>query len=261
MPPLAAGQAVALKVLKEGATLQQLQREVDAISCVKHPNIVEMYDYGTDVTGRHYVVMEYLDGHTLSERCERSSRLGQVEATSVLRQLLSALTAMHPDLGEIDRARSHEVQTNSDLEVSSRARHGYIHRDIKPDNVLLVEHRGPVLIDFNISSKAGVVRETGTCTPGFVRPCVRGERWQPAHDLYGLGVTMACAIAGVMQPAFQSPLEQEAGVRDLLALAAESVGDPLLSVLRRLCSLNSAESFPDARSALAALDVSAGPSG
>jgi hypothetical protein len=63
---------------------------------------------------------------------------------------------------------------------------------------------------------------------------------------------MACAVAGVLQPGFQSPVEQAAGLHDLLELAAESIDENLLMVLRRLCA-EPGDCFTSAREAAAAL--------
>lgn len=245
---------VALKVLKEGSNFQQLNREVSALRELHHPHIVEFISHGTDSSGSHYLVMEYLEGRPLSSRCVAGNRMSLDDGWGCLSQLLSALVQIHPDttaLGHPDDG----FQTTLSVERTSVARHGYIHRDIKPENVMLVPERGAVLIDFNISSKAGDSTHTLTHTPGFARPVFAGESWEPRYDLYSLGVSMALAVVGQAHPGADSPQEQSDALDDLMRQM--TVFDPtgeFKDAVSRLCGHGGAPGFSTALEAIDALD-------
>ncbi len=241
------GEEVAVKMFRKGTSFQQLQREVDALTQIQHPNVVKILDHGSEPNGRHYVVMEYLRGDPLSSRCDRANRLSSPEAGKLLRQLLEALVVIHPDPKLVERGRAQEYPSSSDVEETARARHGYIHRDIKPDNVVVVADRGPVLIDFNISSKSGASRQTSSATPGFARPAEAGGAWTPGHDLYGLGLTIACASVGVLVPAHPDPTDHDRAIADLMEMVRKELEPHLAAVVERLC-----ESDPVRRYACAA---------
>ena len=191
------GSVVALKILHDGSFIK-LQREVDALQGIADPRIVRILDSGVDPEGRVYLAMEYLEGPTLRSFCERSSRLGGLELEAVLRDLLEALTVLHPEPGDIQSIRESEELDMDEFRRLIEARHGYIHRDIKPENVILVPNRGAVLIDFNISSKAATPIRTVSATPGYLPPSagVHGI-WTPLVDLFQLGLTMLQVATGV----------------------------------------------------------------
>src|SRR5438093_2028630 len=106
---------VAIKVLHEQLAtdpdfLARFQREAQVAASLNHPNVVEVYDYGVEA-GTAYLVMPFVGGGNLKERVQTRGRLPPTEATEIARQVLSALSAAH--------AR------------------GLVHRDVKPQNVLL----------------------------------------------------------------------------------------------------------------------------
>jgi Protein kinase domain/AAA-like domain len=187
---------VALKVLHEGSFLK-LQREVDALQSIADSRIVRILDSGVDAEGRVYLAMEYLDGPTLRSFCERSSRIVGEPFDDLLADLLGALTILHPEPEEIGDLRRSEELDMDEFRRLIEARHGYIHRDIKPENIILVPKRGPVLIDFNISSKAATPIKTMSATPGYLPPGTGIGIWEPRIDLYQLGLTMLQVGIGV----------------------------------------------------------------
>lgn len=172
---------VAIKVLsvtgrKRQELTERFEREARAVAALSHPNIVELFDVG--VTGPiPYAVMEYLKGPTLAEYLE-SNDLSTAEIREIGSQIASALATAH--------------------------RSGVIHRDLKPQNVILVEkdasHVRVKLLDFGLSrelrdqseltsSDIGKTRE-GTIlgTPGYMSPeQARGEPATAAADIFGLG--------------------------------------------------------------------------
>jgi len=123
------GGVVALKVLK-GALLgdeQQARRfvhEARAAREVSHPHLLEVLDAG-QVEGRRYLAMRYVEGRSLSEHLEAVGRLELREAARIVKQVASALDALHAA--------------------------GLVHRDVKPSNVMLDAERGALLTDFGLA--------------------------------------------------------------------------------------------------------------
>src|SRR4029077_12421026 len=111
-------------------------QEARAVNAIKHENIVDIYDFGRDPSGRAFFVMEYLEGEPLSVRIRRGVLTG-AEAFPILEQTLRALNAAHDK--------------------------GFVHRDLKPDNIWLKSVDGRVqvkLLDF------GIAKLVGTDSPG-----------------------------------------------------------------------------------------------
>lgn len=195
-PSISDGADVAIKVFRSGL-LPVLQREMDALNAVSHPNIVKFIEHGRTKEGWLYLVMEYLAGASLRSRIDRASRLGEQQAMEVLRKLGDALCAMHPDEVTIAEYRKKEELTPGELEELEKARHGFVHRDIKPENIMLVDGRGPVLIDFNISSTVGSPVQTLKHTPGYIPPEGFPAQWSSTVDMYALGITILQVATGL----------------------------------------------------------------
>ena len=109
---------VAIKILRQKLsedpmTLVRFQREASAASRLSHPNVVDIYDVG-EYNGMHYIVMEFIRGRTLKELIGLRGPLSVDEAVHIMRQLTSAI------------AHAHE--------------HNIIHRDIKPQNIIIQEN-------------------------------------------------------------------------------------------------------------------------
>lgn len=184
---------VALKVLKNGR-LSVLEREVEVLQRFQHRNIVQFIDSGRLDNGAVYLAMEYLDGLTLRAYCEAATRPSEQRLMAWMTALLDALVHMHPKESQLRRLRA-ESRGEESLQRLLESRYGYVHRDIKPENVI-VTSRGPVLVDFNISSRVSVAVETVSATPGYLPPELIGTSWSPRVDIYQLGVSMLQAAAG-----------------------------------------------------------------
>src|SRR5262249_22420575 len=108
------GTVVALKVVPPASggikALPRFQQEIAACLGLSHPHLVRGLDYGAD-GGTSYLVMEYVEGESLGDRIERLTKLPEKEAVEIITQVASALDYVH--------------------------RLGIIHRDVKPDNILL----------------------------------------------------------------------------------------------------------------------------
>src|SRR6187455_741380 len=129
------GKAAAVKTLHErygrsNEVQLRFLREAQAASRIRHPNIVDVYDVGSE-SGRTYLVMELLEGESLARLIARDGPLSARQAADLMVPVVSALAAVH-DLG-------------------------VIHRDLKPDNIFLANERHtlqPKVLDFGISKVA-----------------------------------------------------------------------------------------------------------
>ena len=133
---------VAIKILREklsedAMTLVRFQREASAASRISHPNVVDIYDVG-EYNGMHYIVMEYIKGHTLKQLIAKRGALSQQEALYIMKQLTSAVLCAH--------------QAN------------IIHRDIKPQNVILKDDGTVKITDFGIAIDSNSVQLTSNNT-------------------------------------------------------------------------------------------------
>jgi len=186
------GRLVALKMVKQDARDSQAQarlaREARAGAAIHHPNVCAISDAGWLEDGRPYLVMERLHGETLTSLLHRRGRLSPEEAIDIGVQLLSALDAAHAN--------------------------GIVHRDVKPDNVFLVERHGcpPLvkLLDFGMCRRSApandFLRDDATLTragqvvgtPEYMSPeQVSGDRvFDGRIDLYAVGVVLYEALSG-----------------------------------------------------------------
>ncbi|HSP07871.1 MAG TPA: serine/threonine-protein kinase, partial [Acidobacteriota bacterium] len=148
---------VALKTMNpeistDEKTLARLKREVILARKVAHPNVCRLYDIG-ECDGIHYVSMEFVEGMTLSDMLLLRGKLPPAEGLQILRQVLLALQEAH-------RAR-------------------VIHRDLKPQNIMVDVHQRAFIMDFGISFSADVERLTTTGmmigTPRYMAPEQFGE--------------------------------------------------------------------------------------
>lgn len=188
---------VALKIIRSGS-ISALNREVEALQSLETPGVVKVLEHGKTPSGSVFLVMEYLDGPSLRSHCSVSTRLNTEGATEILQSILKTLVTIHPDTRTISKLRSKSTLSSSDLQRFQRARFGVIHRDIKPDNIILTAERGPVLIDFGIASKVGDQVRTVSATPGYLPPDGVGNAWTPDVDLYSLAVSIAQALTGIL---------------------------------------------------------------
>ncbi|MGK5547534.1 serine/threonine-protein kinase [Streptomyces sp. URMC 127] len=153
---------------------QRMQREARAAARVSHPSVVAVHDVVVE-DGRPWIVMELIRGHSLGDRLSDGT-LDPREAARIGLAVLDALGAAHEA--------------------------GVLHRDVKPDNVLLGHGDRVVLTDFGIARIEGEqgLTETGAFvgSPEYVAPeRVLGQRPGPESDLWSLGVVLYAAVEGI----------------------------------------------------------------
>ncbi|MGH8479054.1 MAG: protein kinase domain-containing protein [Gammaproteobacteria bacterium] len=170
---------VALKVLpaapaRNPAFRKAFLDEGKAVARLAHPNIITLYDLGHTADG-YYISMEYIPGKNLKERIGEGLLLK--DSVHVIVQLANALGYAH--------------------------RHGVVHRDIKPTNVLFRDDRSLVLTDFGVAKlqDEGILLHSGDAligTPGYVPPeRVKGEPEDARSDLYSLGALFYEMLLGM----------------------------------------------------------------
>ncbi len=204
-------------------------REARIAGAIRHPNLLEIYDFGYDAEGRPYFVMELARGDTLAERLDAGPLLLS-RALDFAIAITDAVTAIHAN--------------------------GYLHRDIKADNVMLAcddRRLTPKLIDFGIACKidgASEMVENVVGTPRIMAPeQVARDRVDPRTDIWGLGVLLYEMIAGRL------PFDAHGSVRDdLLAIVTETPHPLPRGVDPDICSVVEAclSKDPDDRPATAA---------
>ncbi len=188
---------VAVKILAEHLSdddkfVARFRREALAVAKLIHPNIVQVYDTGVDA-GRHYIVMEYVEGKSVAQLLQTRGRLGADSAVEIGTQACAGLEYAH--------------------------RQGIIHRDVKPGNLMVVggpagrrsrdssAHEPPTgemtvkLTDFGIARATAQSRLTqvGSVvgTAAYLAPeQARGEEATPAADVYALGVVLYQILTG-----------------------------------------------------------------
>ena len=181
---------VALKVLREQFAedeefVERFKREASSAASLSHPNIVQVYDRGKTEDGSSYIAMEYVPGGTLKERISSSGPLEPGVAASLASQIAEALGAAHE--------------------------RGIVHRDIKPQNVLLTAVGDAKVADFGIAraASAATISQTSVVlgTASYMSPeRALGEPATPESDLYSLGVVLYEMLTGNLPYTAENPV-------------------------------------------------------
>ena len=222
------GQDVALKLLVPSpATANQarerMRREVHAVRRLVHPNIVAVYDFVED--GPYgAVIMELVDGEDLDRRVRRSGALSPDAATRMGTEVAAALAAAH--------------------------RHGVLHRDVKPQNILLEREGRARLTDFGSARMDGetTITRTGAIvgTLAYMAPeVVAGRRGDARSDVFALGMTLFHAVAGRLpdRPSPHLPLPASPSGYTPITLAPD-VPVWLAHVIARATSADACDRYP-----------------
>jgi len=226
---------VAVKLLAEhlaedASFVSRFKREALAAARLVHPNIVQVFDFGSDRhSSRQFIVMEFVDGHSCAELLRDKGPMPPRDAVEILCQACRGLDYAH--------------------------RNGVVHRDVKPGN-LLVNTDGVVkLADFGIAKAAeqSDITKVGSVlgTAAYLSPeQARGEPAGPASDLYALGVVSYQLMAGKLPYEAASLTDlarlQEGGPPPRLADDVRDVPDALSAVVARALARDPERRYADA---------------
>ncbi len=184
------GRIAAVKILhpelsQNQSIVERFFNEARATTKIKHPGIVEVFDFGNLPTGQGYIVMEFLDGEPLAHAMRRRGRYSEGEAAVLMRGVCSALAAAHAK--------------------------GIVHRDLKPDNIFVVpDPEAPVgyrtkILDFGIAKLTDIGLATSSTktgavmgTPTYMSPeqCKGTGKVDHRADLYSIGCILYELLAG-----------------------------------------------------------------
>jgi len=191
------GKTVAIKVLRPSLAADEkivarFSREARAASKISHPHALSVTDFGEDEGGIVFLVMEFLDGHTLKEVIRQDGPLPLSRAVEIMRQVGSALDAAHAE--------------------------GVVHRDLKSDNIMLINASGAdyaKVLDFGI---AKIQEPSGADdgltspdliigTPQYMSPeqCSQSDKIDSRSDIYSLGVILFEMLVGHVPFLGESP--------------------------------------------------------
>jgi serine/threonine-protein kinase len=204
---------VAIKLLAEHLAedptfVSRFQREAQAAARLIHPNIVQVFDSGQDErSGQYFIVMEYIEGQSSAEILRDDGWVEVDEAVAIVEQACEGLHYAH--------------------------RHGVVHRDVKPGNLLCSRDGEVKLADFGIAkaTEQSSITQVGSVlgTAAYLAPeQARGEEAGPRADLYALGVVAYQLISG--------RLPYEAASLTELALKQQQEEPPLLDTLVAACT-------------------------
>ena len=208
--------------------VQRFLKEARAAARLNHPSIVQIYDFGC-VDGVYYLAMEYVDGQSLRSYLKRG-RFGERDAILLVRHAVRALAVAHAE--------------------------GIVHRDIKPDNLMLTSRGDLKLVDLGIAKRVDEVQgltQTGEAvgTPQYISPeQIRGVRDIDARaDIYSLGATLYHLVTG------HTPYKGTSGALVMSMHLTHPLPDPrtyepglsegLCRVLRKMMAKERDERYPD----------------
>lgn len=229
---------VAVKILmtQDRDAIQRFEREAAIAARLRHPNVVQLYDYGYQAPF-FYTVLELVPGGSLRQLLERHRRLQLAAAIEIFRQIAAAL----------DYAHSLSI----------------VHRDVSPANILVEQRTGRALLtDFGIARDPGrpiTIASTFMGTPGYLSPEHAQSATAVTHlsDLFSLGIVLYQMLTGQMPwsetpgmpdgPAFTQPIP-------LKQHGVEGLPSDVDRVLATMLSLDPTRRFPSARAAVEELD-------
>lgn len=233
------GREVAIKIILPAYAnhpdfIRRFEVEAQVIARLEHPHIIPLYDYWRDAEGA-YLVMRFLKGGSLRERL-KSGPLSLEQTSKMLDQIAGALAVAH--------------------------RMGVIHRDIKPDNILLDDDGNAYLTDFGIAKDLGGATDVTQAdmvigSPAYLSPeQVKSEEVVPQSDIYSMGVVLYEVLTGehpfpglpmttLLIKHLQDPLPH-------LESAESEIPEGIDAIIQQATAKNVEDRFPDAPTLAAA---------
>lgn len=245
------GRLVAVKVLlphlaRQADARRRFHREAQAVAKLRHPNIVEIFDYSGPEAEPAYIVTELIEGGTLRDFVDaRGGRLGEPELALVVTHTIAKALA-----------HAHEA--------------GVIHRDVKPENVMFSRQHELKLVDFGIAQIDGSGRLTTTGallgSPAHMAPeVIDGERPDERSDLFSLGTVLYWLASG--QLPFGAP-NPSALFKQILGgsypdpqVHEPRIGNGLLRIIQRSLATRPEERWPSAHAMMVAIEAELEPLG
>lgn len=237
------GRPVAVKILhphvaENPDSRERLAREARAIAQLKHENVIEVYDYSSDDENCTWLVTELIDGSSLRQIVDRVERPMPEVAVMIVTEVVRALRAAHTI--------------------------GIVHRDVKPDNILVGKAGRPKLSDFGIAQVVNETRMTLTGnlvgSPSYMSPeQANGKRTDHRTDLFSAGILLYRLVCGTLPfrgttaietirkvsiGEFTDPVELEAGCQGAVA-----------GIIRRALAIDIAERYQTADEMLSDLSA------
>jgi serine/threonine-protein kinase len=229
------GREVAVKILRpqfgaDPGFATRFRNEARAAGALSHPNVVQVYDFGTDAdSGDQYIVMQLVDGEDLASVLRERGPLELDEAVEIGAAVADAIDAAH--------------------------RHGLIHRDIKPGNILLTGSGRTLVTDFGIARAVAEASMTVTGTTigsvhYFSPEQAAGEEVGPASDQYALGIVIYEMLSG--RRPFEGDSAAGVALKRLneppppLSTGIRPVPPPLEAVVMKALARDPAQRYPDA---------------
>lgn len=238
---------VAIKILHPYLTdttdfVERFRREARAAAALRHPNIIQIFDFDVTDDGLYYMVMEFIDGESFDAYLQQQNGpVPEAKSLELYQQICGALQVAHE--------------------------RGIVHRDIKPANIMLDKQQRPYIGDFGIAQIVGDTRLTQSGmtsgTPQYMSPeQVTGDEISPATDIYAMGIMLYRLMSGrlpfeggnpatVMMNHVTEPPERP-------SLFAPDLSPAIESVILKAIAKEPSDRFQDAAELGSALEAAAG---
>jgi len=239
---------VALKVIRSDMAanpeiLKRFKQELILARQITHKNVIRIFDLG-EADGLKFITMEFIDGEDLHSLLKRRKKLDPAEAANIIAQVCRALEAAHAE--------------------------GVIHRDLKPQNIMLDKHGRACVMDFGIarSMVASGMTQTGALigTPDYMSPeQAKGLALDARSDLFSVGIIFYEMLSGqvpfsadtTMGKLWKRTSEPARGLAEL----DHAIPAPLCDIVRRCLEIDPEKRFPNASELLQQIEIWQGPAG